>query len=99
MIESAVVWVLGVLALPAIGLWSVCIFSFVAATLLPMGSEPAVFAVIKANGVLYWPVILVATAGNALGGALDYWMGYSAKQAFARERKTPLFSLMGTIWC
>ncbi|MGS0741954.1 YqaA family protein [Glaciimonas sp. GG7] len=91
MIESAVAWLLGVLAIPTVGLWSVFIVSFVSATLLPMGSEPAVFAVIKANGALYWPVIVVATVGNTLGGALDYWMGYSAKRAFARERKTRWF--------
>lgn len=91
MIESAVVWGLGVLAIPTVGLWSVFIVSFVSATLLPMGSEPAVFAVIKANGALYWSVIVVATAGNTLGGALDYWMGYSAKQAFSRERKSRWF--------
>jgi membrane protein YqaA with SNARE-associated domain len=27
---------------------------------------------------LFWPAILVATAGNTLGGALDWWMGYGA---------------------
>src|SRR5438132_3276722 len=91
MIESVVVWVLGMLAVPAVGLWSVFVVSFVSATLLPMGSEPAVFAVIKANGALYWPVILVATAGNTLGGAVDYWMGYTAKQAFSRERQSRWF--------
>ena len=91
MIESVVVWVLGMLAIPAVGLWSVFVVSFVSATLLPMGSEPAVFAVIKANGALYWPVILVATAGNTLGGAVDYWMGYTAKQAFSRERQSRWF--------
>ncbi|KAF3998545.1 YqaA family protein [Glaciimonas immobilis] len=91
MIESAVVWLLSLLAVPAVGLWSVFFISFVSATLLPLGSEPAVFAVIKANGALYWWVIVVATAGNTLGGALDYWMGYRAKQAFPQERKSRWF--------
>jgi len=91
MIEAAVVWVLGVLAVPTIGLWSVLIVSFVSATLLPMGSEPTVFAVIKANEALFWPVILLATVGNTLGGAVDYWMGYTAKQAFSDERKSRWF--------
>ncbi|MFC5472862.1 YqaA family protein [Paraherbaspirillum soli] len=86
MIESAVLWLLKVLAVPTVGLTSVFIISLVAATLLPLGSEPAVFAVIKANGALFWPVILVATAGNTLGGAVDYWLGYGAKQVCARER-------------
>lgn len=91
MIESAVLWLLKTLAVPSVGLSSVFIISFVAATLLPLGSEPAVFAVIKANGALFWPVIMVATLGNTLGGAVDYWMGYGAKQVFARERSSSWF--------
>ncbi|WP_211444425.1 YqaA family protein [Collimonas humicola] len=91
MIESAVLWLLKTLAVPSVGLTSVFIISFVAATLLPLGSEPAVFAVVKANGALFWPVIFVATLGNTLGGAVDYWMGYGAKQAFARERGSSWF--------
>lgn len=91
MVESAVAWLLAVLAVPSVGLGSVFIISFISATLLPLGSEPAVFAVIKANADLYWPVILVATAGNTLGGVVDYWMGYGAKQTFAKERSTSWF--------
>ena len=49
MVESAVQWVLTTLAAPEVGLLSVFIISFVSATLLPLGSEPAVFAVVKAN--------------------------------------------------
>ncbi|MBI3284693.1 MAG: DedA family protein [Burkholderiales bacterium] len=86
MTEAAVHWLLGMLALPKVGLTSVFLISFIAATLLPLGSEPAVFAVIKANPGMYWTVIVVATAGNTLGGAVDYWMGYVAKQTFAKER-------------
>jgi membrane protein YqaA with SNARE-associated domain len=91
MIESAIYWLLGVLAVPNVGLTSVFLISFVSATLLPMGSEPAVFAVVKANGALFWPVILVATAGNTLGGVVDYWMGYGAKSMFAKERTSRWF--------
>ena len=91
MIETAVLWLLKVLAAPTVGLTSVFLISFVSATLVPLGSEPAVFAVIKANPALFWPTILVATVGNTLGGAVDYWMGYRAKQAFAKERDTRWF--------
>lgn len=91
MIESAIRWLLDVLAVPDVGLTSVFIISAVSATLLPLGSEPAVFAVVKANGGLFWPTILVATAGNTLGGAIDYWMGYGAKQVLAKERETRWF--------
>ncbi|MCU6432271.1 DedA family protein [Undibacterium sp. Jales W-56] len=91
MIEAGVHWLLGVLALPEVGLSSVFLISFISATLLPLGSEPAVFAVIKANPDLFWPVIVVATIGNTLGGVVDYWMGYYAKKAFAVERGTTWF--------
>jgi membrane protein YqaA with SNARE-associated domain len=91
MIETAVNWLLSVLAVPNVGLSSVFIISLLAATWLPIGSEPAVFAVIKANGTLFWQVILVATAGNTLGGVIDYWLGYGAKQIFAKERESRWF--------
>jgi len=66
------------LALPEYGLSTVFVVSFISATLLPMGSEPVVFGLVKLNPELFWPAILVATAGNTLGGALDWWMGYGA---------------------
>ena len=40
---------------------------------------------------LFWPVMAVATAGNTLGGMLNYWIGYGAKEAFAKERKALWF--------
>lgn len=91
MIEAAVQWLLGILALPKVGLASIFVISFISATLLPLGSEPAVFALIKARPDLFWLAILVATLGNTLGGAVDYGMGYGAKKAFARERQTRWF--------
>ena len=74
--------VLQALALPQFGLSTVFIVSLVSATLLPLGSEPAVFGLIKLNPDLYWATILVATAGNALGGAINWWMGFGAKRAY-----------------
>ena len=91
MIESAVLWLLNFLAVPAVGLTSVFCIAFVSATLLPLGSEPAVFAVVKANPAMFWPTVLVATLGNTLGGAVDYWIGYRAKVAFAKERSSRWF--------
>jgi membrane protein YqaA with SNARE-associated domain len=92
MIETAVLWLLKVLAAPTVGLTSVFLISFVSATLLPLGSEPAVFAVVKANEAMFWPAILVATVGNTLGGAVDYLIGYRAKVAFAKERQSRWFA-------
>ena len=71
------------LALPQIGLPSVFLVSLISATLLPMGSEPAVYGMVLLRPELFWATILVATVGNTLGGMIDYWMGYAAKQAIA----------------
>lgn len=91
MIETAVLWILNKLAAPAVGLTSVFLIALVSATLVPLGSEPAVFAVVKANAAMFWPAILVATLGNTLGGAIDYFIGYRAKVAFAKERESVWF--------
>ena len=91
MLASLIAAVLSVLSLPSVGLPTLFIISLLSATLLPMGSEPAVFAVIKMNPQLYWPAVLVATAGNTVGGAISYTMGYGAKRAFAEEKQTRWF--------
>ena len=77
---------LNLLALPEYGLSTVFVVSFISATLLPLGSEPAVFALITLNPQLFWPTILVATAGNTLGGALDWWLGYGAHKVVDKYR-------------
>ena len=75
------IWIehlLTLLALPKFGLSTVFVVSFISATLLPLGSEPVVFGLVKLNPDMFWPAIFVATAGNTLGGAVDWWMGYGA---------------------
>jgi membrane protein YqaA with SNARE-associated domain len=72
------------LALPQYGLSTLFVVAFVSATLLPLGSEPAVMALVKLNTELFWPAVLVATAGNTLGGMVTYWMGYGAERAYER---------------
>jgi membrane protein YqaA with SNARE-associated domain len=66
------------LALPQFGLSTLFLAAFISATLLPVGSEPALFGLLKLNPDLYWSAILVATAGNTLGGMFDWWLGYGA---------------------
>jgi membrane protein YqaA with SNARE-associated domain len=73
---------LAALALPKFGLSTVFVVAFVSATLLPLGSEPAVFGLVKLNPDMLWPAILVATAGNTAGGALTWWMGRGAERAY-----------------
>ena len=68
------------LALPKFGLSTVFVVSFVSATLLPLGSEPVVFGLVDLNPSLFWPAILVATAGNTLGGMLTWAMGLASHQ-------------------
>jgi membrane protein YqaA with SNARE-associated domain len=75
---------LGLLALPQYGLSTVFVVAAVSATLLPLGSEPAVFGLVKLNPSLFWPAVLVATAGNTLGGAVTWWMGYGAERAYEK---------------
>lgn len=83
------------LAMPEAGLGALFAVSFVSATLLPMGSEAALFGLLKLNPALLWSAILVATAGNTLGGALSWWMGLAAHQAvdIARHGATELRAL------
>jgi len=81
---SAIHWLLNLLALPSVGLPAIFIVSLISATLLPLGSEPAVFGYIKLSPDMFWPAILVATAGNTIGGAISYAMGLGAEKAFQR---------------
>lgn len=75
------------LALPEMGLSTVFVVALVSATLLPLGSEPVVAALVSANPDLFWPAIFVATAGNTLGGAISWWMGLAANQAWRQAKK------------
>jgi membrane protein YqaA with SNARE-associated domain len=70
------------LALPKFGLSTVFVVALISATLLPLGSEPVVFGLVKLNPHLFWPAVLVATAGNTIGGAISWWMGYGAERAY-----------------
>jgi membrane protein YqaA with SNARE-associated domain len=73
-------------AIPEVGLGAVFVVALVSATLVPMGSEPAVYALVKLQPELFWPAIGVATVGNTLGGAITWWMGRGAQLAWSRAR-------------
>lgn len=88
-VASLLVW----LALPKVGLPALFMVSLISATLLPMGSEPALFAYIKLNPEMFWPALLVASAGNTAGGMISWWMGYGARVALIRMR-----SRRGPVW-
>lgn len=57
------------------GLWALFASSFLAATLLPGGSEAVLFGVLKLHPGQLWSAIGVATLGNALGGMSSYLIG------------------------
>lgn len=80
---------LSLLALPRFGLSTLFVVAFVSATLLPMGSEPALFGLLQLNPGLFWPAVFVATAGNTLGGVVDWWMGYEAHKVVDKYRHSP----------
>ena len=80
--------VLAALALPEYGLSTVFVVSLVSATLLPLGSEPVVFGLVKLNPDLFWPAICVATVGNTVGGAISWWMGHGAHKVSDKLRQT-----------
>lgn len=86
--EAFLASLLETLALPKFGLSAIFIVSLVSATLLPLGSEPAVFGYLKLNPDMFWPAIVVATLGNTIGGAIDWWMGYAAKLAVVKIRRS-----------
>jgi membrane protein YqaA with SNARE-associated domain len=63
--------------------------SFLAATLLPGGSEIVLYAVLAHDPGLYAPALAVATAGNTLGGLTSYLLGRAlpaARQPDGAER-------------
>ena len=98
--EAWIKSLLNLLALPECGLSTVFVVSFISATLLPLGSEPVVFGLVKLNPDMYWPAVLVATLGNTLGGALDWWMGFGSRQAVNKYRgdKTSAVQVKALLW-
>lgn len=84
----------------SISLWGLFASSFLAATLLPGGSEAVLYAVLQMHPDSYRTAILVATVGNTLGGMSSYVVGrllpkhYSGKGLeFARRYGTPALLL------
>jgi membrane protein YqaA with SNARE-associated domain len=85
-LNEALLQLLAWLALPEYGLSTLFVVAFVSATLLPLGSEPALVGLLHLNPDLFWPAVFVATAGNTLGGALNWWLGYGTHRAVDRLR-------------
>lgn len=56
------------------------ISALLAATLLPLGSEAVLLALLAA-GYAPLPLVLTATAGNVSGSLINYWLGRYAGRA------------------
>jgi membrane protein YqaA with SNARE-associated domain len=56
-------------------LWALFTSSFLAATLLPGGSEVLLYGVLKLHPEQDWPALAVASLGNTLGGMSSYLIG------------------------
>ena len=98
MMEAWLHTLLDTLALPQFGLSTVFLVATLSATLLPMGSEPAVFGLVKLNPGLFWPAVLVATAGNTLGCAISWWMGWGAERAYEKVAHRKPHELRALAW-
>ena len=61
------------------------ILSFLAATLLPGGSEAALIGMAALSTHSILTLLIVASIGNTLGSVLNYWLGRFALQYQDRE--------------
>ena len=60
---------------PEAGLWGFVASSFLAATLLPGGSEAVLFGLLTLHPDQLWPALLLGTLGNTLAGMTSYACG------------------------
>ncbi|HEX4985852.1 MAG TPA: YqaA family protein [Burkholderiales bacterium] len=69
-----------------LGLGSLFLSSFLAATLLPGGSEFVFAGLLMSGAATLWPALAVATLGNTLGGMSSYLIGRIVPERKAAER-------------
>jgi len=62
-------------------------WSFLAATVLPLGSEPAVILMIRQDHS-FFAVVIVATVGNYLGACTTYGLGRAVSRALPQEHSS-----------
>ena len=63
------------------------VVSLLAATILPLGSEPVLLGYLSVAPEMFWAAIGLATLGNTLGGVVSYGMGAGAQGLFGRWRQ------------
>jgi len=60
---------------PTYALALLFIVSLLAATFVPLGSEPLLLGLITLQPDLLWPALAVVTLGNTSGGVVGWWIG------------------------
>jgi len=86
------------LTMPEAGLSTLLVVSFVSATLVPVGSEAALFGLLKLNPDLFWPAIVVATIGNTAGGAFNWFIGAGTHRVVDKARHGKTTELQALQW-
>ena len=77
------------------GLWGLLASSFLAATLLPGGSEALLFAFLTQYPGELWPALAITTLGNTLGGMTSYAGGRWLPQTKMAETSRGMAHLAG----
>ncbi|MCE1183165.1 MAG: DedA family protein [Rhodocyclales bacterium] len=57
------------------GLAGLVFASFLASTVIPLGSEGFLWAFLQQHPQQWWPAVLLATLGNTAGGMTTWWLG------------------------
>lgn len=60
------------------------LWSFLAATVVPLSSEPPLIFLVRSEELMVVPV-LVGTLGNAIGACTTYWISRRAAQALIKK--------------
>jgi membrane protein YqaA with SNARE-associated domain len=94
--ENALHAFLQAISIPWVGLTSVGVMAFLAATLIPISSETVFFLYLVQFPENIWVLICVASIGNTLGGMLNWYLGYLAKKARDKIRKPQKLSAFGS---
>ncbi|NOQ70902.1 MAG: hypothetical protein GQ574_02805 [Crocinitomix sp.] len=67
------------------GLFGLLGGTFIAGSLIPFPSEALVIGAFEI-GYEFWPVLIVATIGNFLGGLTNYWIGFKSNSVGLKKR-------------
>ena len=93
--ESSIQAFLHAISIPWVGLTSVGVMAFLAATLIPVSSEAVFYLYLSQFPENVWSLICIASIGNILGGMLNWYLGFLAKNAsdhFIKTEKISSFS-------